>query len=144
MNVWSQWLPKIAEGRGAQRQALIWKGVLRHDDQRITVKVRNVSTTGAMIQSPTPVTVGIEALLELSDSVSIAATVQWADGDQAGLSFHAPFDLALLARSRPIAVQQPWAPPVYLDKAIQAAWERRIRRLSPAQLREEFSEYVSD
>jgi len=144
MNIWSQWLPKIAEGRGAQRQALIWKGVLHHDNQSVTVKVRNVSTTGAMIQSPTPVAVGSGSVLELSDSVTIAATVQWTDGDQAGLSFHGPFDLALLAQSKPIAVQPPWAPPVYLDKAVQAAWEHRIRRLSPAQLRAEFSDYVSD
>src|SRR4029078_11378724 len=77
MNIWSQWLPKIAEGRGAQRQALIWKGVLHHDNQSVTVKVRNVSTTGAIIQSPTPVAVGSESVLELSDSVTIAATVQW-------------------------------------------------------------------
>ena len=144
MNIWSQWMPKIAEGRRAQRQAIIWRGVLHNDGRSTTVKVRNVSTTGAMIQSTTPLEVGSQCLLELSDGVSIAATVQWADGEQAGLGFQAPFDLALLAQSKPIAVQRPWSPPVYLDRAVQAAWERRIRRLSPAELRAEFKEYVSD
>ena len=144
MNIWSQWVPTIAEGRGARRQALIWKGALRHDNRSTAVKVRNVSTTGAMIQSPTPVAVGSELALELSDGVSIPATVKWTAGDQAGLSFHAPFDLALLAQSKPIAVQSAWAPPVYLDSAVQAAWERRLRRLSPAQLRAEFEGYISD
>jgi PilZ domain len=142
MNFWSQWLPIIDEGRGAQRHSLIWKGVLRHDDQSTDVKVRNVSTTGAMVQSPIPVRVGSESQLELSNGVSIPATVQWAVGDQAGLSFHIPFDIALLAKSKPIAVQQPWAPPVYLDRAIQTAWERRVRRLSPAQLREELESFM--
>jgi hypothetical protein len=144
MNFQSQWAPTIEEVRGAQRQALIWRGVLHHKNQTTTVKVRNVSTTGAMIQSPTPVVVGSESLLELSDSVSISATVQWAVGDQAGLSFHAPFDLALLAQSKLVAVQPNWAPPVYLDSAVQAAWERRMRRLSPAQLRAEFEGYIRD
>jgi hypothetical protein len=144
MNIWSQWIPKIGEARGARRQALIWKGILRHDNQSTAVKVRNVSTTGAMIQSPTKIAAGSESLLELSDGVSIPATVQWAVGDQAGLSFHTPFDLAQLGQSKPVAAQPNWSPPAYLDSAIQAAWERRMRRLSPAQLRAEFKGYVND
>src|SRR5437868_2522562 len=102
MNIRSESAPTIKEGRGAQRQALIWKGVLHHDNQSTEVRVRNISTTGAMIESQTPVMVGSQPLLELSDSVSISATVEWTVGDQMGLSFRGPLDLSRLARRPPV------------------------------------------
>ena len=144
MSMWSKIQARVAEGRGAQRQTLIWKGVLHHDNQSTEVRVRNISTTGAMIESQTPVMVGSQPLLELSDSVSISATVEWTVGDQTGLSFHGPLDLSRLARRPPILVQPTWAPPAPLDSAVQAAWERRLRRLTPAQLRAEFEGYITN
>src|SRR5437868_10219083 len=143
MNIQSKSALMIEEERGAQRQTLIWRGVLHHDNQSTQVRVRNISATGAMIESPAPLRVGTEPLLELSDSISVSATVQWTDGDLMGVSFHAPFDLALLVHGRLIATQSNWAPPTYLDSAVQAAWERRLRRLSPARLRDEFKGYIT-
>ena len=143
MNIQSQSASIIEEERGAQRQTLIWKGVLHHDNQSTDVRVRNISTTGAMIESPRPLAVGSEPRLELSPTVSLPVTVEWAIADHAGVSFHSPFDLALLAQARPIVVKPTWSPPAY-DSAVQAAWERRLRRLSPAQLRAEFKGYITD
>ena len=144
MNIQSKSAFAIEEERGAQRQTLIWKGVLQHDNQTTEVRVRNISATGAMIESPTPVRVGTEPLLKLSDTISIRTTVEWTDGNHLGVSFHTQFDLALLIQARPIAIERKWAPPIYLDSAVQAAWERRLRRLSPAQLRDEFKGYIRD
>jgi hypothetical protein len=141
MNAQSKLAPAIEEERRAQRQTLIWKGVLHHDDRSTDVRVRNISTTGAMIESPKPLRVGSVPVLKLSDTVSISATVEWAVGDQLGVSFREPFDLALLAQARPIVTKPTWSPP---DSAIQAAWERRLRRLTPAQLRDEFKGYIRD
>jgi hypothetical protein len=143
MNIPTKFALMMEEGRGAQRQTLIWKGVLRHDNQNHQVRVRNISATGAMIESPAQMRVGTDVVLELSDSISLPATVQWSVGDHLGVSFRSPFDLALLAQTRPIAAQT-WAPPSYLDSAVQAAWERRLRRLSPAQLRDEFKGFIAD
>src|SRR4051794_26785348 len=72
---------KIFEGRVAQRHQLIWKGILRHDDQSTEVRVRNISRSGAMIESRSSVPMAIEVLLELGESVSISATVEWALGN---------------------------------------------------------------
>jgi len=141
MNAQSKLAPTIEEERHAQRQTLIWKGVLHLDNQSADVRVRNISTTGAMIESPMPVRVGGEPVLQLSDTVSISATVEWTVGEHMGVSFHEPFDLTLLAQARPVAARTSWAPP---DSAVQAAWERRLRRLSPAQLRAEFKGYIGD
>jgi hypothetical protein len=132
---------KIEEERRAERQSLIWRGVLHYDNQSSEVRVRNISATGAMIQSPAPFRVGTQLLLKLSETISIQATVEWTSGEHLGVSFQDSFDLALLVQARPIATQSTWAPPSYLDSAIQAAWERRLRRLSPAQLQQELKEY---
>ena len=71
------------------------------------------------------------------------ATVEWTAGEHLGVSFQDPFDLTLLVQTRPAAAQATWAPPAYLDSAVQAAWERRLRRLSAAELRDEFKDYIT-
>jgi hypothetical protein len=95
-----------ADQRRAPRHPLIWSGVLHHDYQSTTVRVRNISSTGAMVESKVPVRVGAEPALELSDKASITCSVAWAVGDQLGLRFDKPFDMTLLATSRP-DVQDP-------------------------------------
>jgi len=75
--------------------------MLHHNFESSAVRIRNISSTGAMIQTDADVRVGSEPLLELSAAVAISATVQWAVGDQVGLSFHAPFDVDLLTHSMP-------------------------------------------
>ena len=97
--------PEPEEHRRARRHPLIWSGVLHHDYQTDRVRVRNISATGAMIESRIPVRVGAEPVLELSDEASISAKVEWAIGDQVGLRFDKPFDLGLLASSHPQLAQ---------------------------------------
>lgn len=89
------------ENRVAPRHPLIWSGKLHHDYESSGVRIRNISETGAMIETEASVDVGSEPLLELSDTVSMSATVEWTVGDQVGLSFHSPFDMRLLASLAP-------------------------------------------
>ena len=117
------------EGRIARRHPLIWTGVLYHDYQTTKVRVRNISATGAMIETQTAVRVGAEPLLELSDSTSVSATVEWAVGDQVGLRFHEHLNLAALGQAKPTVAKSSWSPPPYLDLATkgrskQDHWER--------------------
>src|SRR5258708_7772093 len=103
------------EFRTVPRHPLIWSGVLHHDYQSTPVRIRTISRTGAMIESSAPVRVGAQPLLELSDAASLSATVEWVVGDQAGLSFDAPFDMNLRAESRPSVAPSNWSPPAYLE-----------------------------
>ena len=105
----------INEHRSAPRHPLIWNGTLYHDFQTDAVRVRNISETGAMIETRGQVRVGGEPLLELSPAVSLSATVEWAVGDQVGLRFHSPFDMNLLVESRPVVASTSWTPPAYLE-----------------------------
>jgi hypothetical protein len=128
------------EHRSAPRHPLIWNGALHHDYQSSPVRVRNISSTGAMIETDAAVRVGSEPLLELSEAVSISATVEWAVGDQVGLNFHTPFDMNLLAESRPTVASTDWVPPAYLDPDRQS--DDRWGRLTLCELRQELEGFL--
>ena len=106
--------PAIEEQRREGRHPLIWSGVLHHRDKKMRVRVRNISSTGAMIELSEPVLVGGQAILELGDDGFIPATVAWLVGDQVGLRFRTKFDMAQLARSRPEVAAAKWVAPDYL------------------------------
>jgi hypothetical protein len=130
------------ENRAAPRHPLIWSGKLHHNYQSSSVRIRNISETGAMIETDASVGVGSEPLLELCDTVSISATVEWAVGDQVGLRFHSPFDMRLLAESRPAVVTSEWAPPPYLGSDKSGSGEDRWNRLTLSQLRQELEGFL--
>jgi hypothetical protein len=129
------------EQRTAPRHPLIWNGTLYHDFQTTPVRIRNISSSGAMIETDAAVRVGSQPLLELTEATSLSATVEWAVGDQVGLSFHTPFDMNMLAESTPSVVKDKWAPPAYLDPDAEsegAKWDR----LSLYQLQQELEGYL--
>jgi hypothetical protein len=128
------------EHRAGQRHPLIWNGTLHHDYQSDPVRIRNISTTGAMIETTATVSVGSEPLLELTDAVAVSATIEWARGDQVGLRFHSPFDMDLLADSRPSVAAVEWTPPDYLQEG--SGQEDRWGRLTVAELRRELEGFL--
>jgi hypothetical protein len=131
------------EHRRAARHPLIWTGVLHHDYQSTPVRVRNISSTGARIETATPVRVGTQPLLELTDAASVSVTVEWAVGDQVGLSFHSPFDMSLLVDSRPTVATPSWTPPPYLGKAASdAESNEHWGRLTLYELRQELEGFL--
>lgn len=129
--------------RSANRHPLIWSGVLHHDYQSSAVRVRNISATGAMIETRSPVRVGAEPLLELGDAISLSATVEWVVGDQVGVRFHSLFDMSQLGRARPDVTPTHWVRPAYLDKvAADSAWDPRWQRLSVGELKNELEGFL--
>jgi hypothetical protein len=133
-----------SEQRIARRHPLIWTGVLHHDYQSSPIRVRNISTTGAMIECSTPVRVGTEPLLELSDALSVSGTVAWAVGDQVGFAFHSPFDMAQLAESLPDVAPSEWIRPTYLDSGTdpESPWDPRWNRMSVGELRQHLEGFM--
>jgi PilZ domain-containing protein len=131
------------EHRCAARHPLIWTGVLHHDYQSTPVRVRNISSTGAMIETATPVRIGTQPLLELTDAASLSVTVEWVVGDQVGVSFHSPFDMNLLVESRPTVAATSWTPPQYLGKAgADAESDEHWGRLTLYELRQELEGFL--
>lgn len=107
--------PSAAELRKGARHPLIWSGILHHDFESHPVRLRNISSTGAMIECPVTLRVGSEPLLELGGGVELPSTVTWAVGDAAGLHFANEFDLSQLAKSRPDVAAAQWERPSYLE-----------------------------
>lgn len=126
------------EHRTAPRHPLIWKGTLHHDFQSDTVRIRNISASGAMVETSARVRVGCEPLLDLGGDVSMSATVEWAVGDQLGLRFHAPFDLNRLSSARPTVAPKAWQPPAYMKTGKEDRWGR----LNLSELREELEGFL--
>lgn len=131
------------ENRVAKRHPLIWSGLLHHDYQTTKVRVRNLSRTGAMIESPDAVRVGSEPLLELSDGLSLSATVLWAVGDQVGVQFHSPLEMSALAGTKPGVASFNWSPPTYLNMVEKAdADGSHWNRLSLIELSKELEGFL--
>lgn len=132
------------EGRRAKRHPLIWSGTLHCNHSSTPVRVRNISATGAMVQSAQDVHVGSEAVLELSEGVSVNATVGWAVGDQVGLRFNSAFDVTQLARSAPKVAPTSWVRPAYLDqsKAPASPWDPKWQRLTLKEMNQELEGFL--
>lgn len=126
------------EQRNRGRHPLIWSGQIHHDFQSTPVRLRNISETGAMIECNAPLHVGAEPLLEIGE-VSIFASVVWIVGDSAGLRFHQPFDLALLARAKPDVAPSRWERPSYLNAGTtsDSPWAEEWGRMSVTELKQE-------
>lgn len=118
-------LPEIVQ-RQADRHPLVWNGVIYydefHDFDAEPVRLRNISETGALVQSGNPLPEGARVYLDMKAAGRPAATVKWTRGDQSGLQFDEPFDIQQLAYAAPeiasaksspaaeFGTQEPWAP----------------------------------
>ena len=87
--------------RAAQRHPLIWSGeiLFNHDSER--VRLRNISESGALVESASSFPVGAEVLLDLGKAGQHFAKVSWAHGDQIGIKFERTFDITILSKSKP-------------------------------------------
>jgi len=137
--------PDFDEQRDGRRHPLIWSGLIHHDFQSTPIRLRNISSTGAMIECSIPLRVGAEPLLELGDQVQIPTSVAWVFGDTAGLRFASEFDLSNLARARPELASVKWDRPSYLQPGVAAAdspWDEQWDRMSLGELRQSLEGYM--
>lgn len=128
--------------RAAERHPLIWNGLLFHDYECDVVRIRNISTTGALVQCPVHLPQAATVFLDLDEAGRHEATVSWCRGDQAGLAFASPFDIHALSDARPDVAPAAWAKPDYLDQADgeTTPWDDRWRRQTLAQLRQSLAD----
>ena len=133
-----------ADVRSGFRHPLIWSGELVYRQQRRKVRLRNVSTGGALVEGPVSPRVGSEVLLDLGPAGLLTATVRWAAGDCAGLEFDHLFDLASLARSKPRLVPATWLRPAYLEKVVPetSGWDEGWNRASLGEVREQLEGFL--
>jgi hypothetical protein len=136
--------PEDAENhRAAARHPLIWSADLHYDYDTSRVRIRNISSTGAMIETKTPVRVGAEPMLQVGE-LTLSATVVWAVGDQVGLHFWSDFDMDQLAQVRPNVTPATWSVPSHIKKSVNedSPWDPRWNRMGLKQLQRELEGFL--
>lgn len=126
-----------AQRRSDLRHPLIWSGQILFEFEETTVRLRNISEHGAMVECARAFPDGAEVMLDLGDAGQHFAIISWSVGDQLGLRFQQPFDIACLARSKPEVAQQRWLRPNYLNPAqdMDSPWAEPWHRLTLPELR---------
>ena len=136
--------PGESEHRLDKRHPLIWNGVLHCGHRKHPVRLRNISTGGALVDVECDYVAGAEVLLDIGDAGNLAATVSWSRGGQAGLRFAKPFDLAALAKARPEVTPHHWVKPSFLDKPQEddSPWHSNWSRSSISEIRSELEGFL--
>ena len=99
-------LTAVARGpRSARvpRQTMLRKVVLDHDGELYNGTIRNISSTGALIEGLWNVPDGTSFQVRLSDRHAIAAVSRWCDGDRMGVEFASPLQRDGAGRIRIVA-----------------------------------------
>ena len=117
--------------RDQKRHPLIWKGEIHFAHDSNPVRLRNVSAGGALIDVAVDYPLGAEVMLDLGGAGQFFAFVQWICGDQAGLRFTRPFDIACLANARPDVTPHSWTAPSFLSSTDAEEELGLARKLEP-------------
>ena len=139
----------VNEPTGEQRRAelrhpLIWWGEIHYNHDTTRVRLRNISEQGALVDSDVSFASDTEVLLDLGAAGQHFATVTWSRGDQVGLRFASPFNIALLAKVKPEVATHQWARPAYLKSGRQteADWANGWQSTPLADLRQDLEGYL--
>jgi len=104
----------FAYGR-APRHRLMRRAVTCIDGETVEVKLRNISSMGALVDCPLAVAPGIELVIDIVGIGPVQGVVRWAQPGKFGVQFSDQFDLGRLAakkQKRQDSVMVPW----YLDR----------------------------
>jgi hypothetical protein len=137
--------PSIAVKQGrAPRHGLMLMAELHTRYGSMSVKLRNISADGVMLEAPNDLDPWSDVVLEIPGA-AIPGRVRWCRSRQVGISFDSPFDLDLLT---PSAARDPspeaanreaksdYVKPDYLRTEMDAdsPWAARRERLTPDDL----------
>jgi EAL domain-containing protein (putative c-di-GMP-specific phosphodiesterase class I) len=104
-----------AEGFACSREPrhrLMRRAVASIDGEAVEVKLRNISSMGALVECPVAVSPGSELVIDIVGVAPVRATVRWAQADKFGVQFAQEFDLTRLAprkeKKNDVTMLQPW------------------------------------
>lgn len=86
-----------------ERHGLTWTGTLYWTFEAYSVRLRNISADGAMLEGDCTVAPGEKVRLSLAEAGTVTGEVRWCQGGQVGISFDEKYDLKQLANSKPSA-----------------------------------------
>ncbi|HEX2623954.1 MAG TPA: EAL domain-containing protein, partial [Sphingomicrobium sp.] len=96
----------------APRQRLMRRAIASIDGQATEIRLRNISSMGALVECDAVVTPGETMTLDIVGVGPVLAVVRWAQAGKFGLQFTEQFDLGRLApkteRREPVTMMTPW------------------------------------
>jgi hypothetical protein len=94
------------------RHRLMRRAVARIDDEIVELKLRNISSMGALAECNIPVAPGTALTIDIVGVGPVSGTVRWAHTGQFGVQFGEQFDLGRLApkkqRANEVTMLRPW------------------------------------
>ena len=98
------------------RHLLMRRAVTCIDGQMIEVKLRNISSMGALVECPNAISPGTELAIDIVGVGPVRGVVRWAQSGKFGVQFSHQFDLASLAPKKEklneVTMLRPW----YVDQ----------------------------
>ena len=118
------------------RQRFIMRGELHWQLGTLPVKLRNISSEGAMLEASQDLSPETDVVLDIAGAAAIPARVKWCRGGQIGIGFDSPFDLGTLAREESHVSHSDALKPDYLKTETDpdSPWAARWDRLKPEDL----------
>jgi predicted signal transduction protein with EAL and GGDEF domain len=113
-----------ADGFACSREArhrLMRRAVASIDGEAVEVKLRNISSMGALVECPIAVSPGSELTIDIVGVAPIRGIVRWAQSGKFGIQFGHQFDLTRLApkkeKANDVTMLRPW----YIDAQREAS-----------------------
>jgi diguanylate cyclase (GGDEF)-like protein len=103
------------------RHRLMRRAIAGIDDEMVEVKVRNISSMGALVDCPIAVTPGDLLTLDIVGVGPVRGIVKWAHAGRFGLQFGEHFELARLAPKRERRDEGNMLRPWYVDRRTGSA-----------------------
>jgi hypothetical protein len=116
----------------APRHSLIRRASLRWDNGSIEVRLRNISTGGALLECIRGLPPGTAIALDLHGCGELVAEVRWSESGRMGIRFAQQFDLGRLSNAKKVGPQSSMLRPDYLSGAgtpAASSWTAPKRRL---------------
>src|SRR4029079_3731542 len=98
------------------RHRLMRRAITCIDDETLEVKLRNISSMGALVDCPVPVAPGFQLNIDIVGVGPIQGVVRWAQSSKFGIQFGEEFDLARLAPKKERRTEPTMLRPWYVDR----------------------------
>jgi diguanylate cyclase (GGDEF)-like protein len=98
------------------RHRLMRRAVTSIDDETLEVRLRNISSMGALVECDIPVTPGDELTMDIIGVGPVRGIVRWAQAGKFGVRFDHTFDLGRLSAKRDKANEVTMLRPWYVER----------------------------
>ncbi|GAA4715103.1 EAL domain-containing protein [Sphingomonas lutea] len=98
------------------RHRLMRRAITAIDEEVLEIKLRNISSMGALAECPIPVAPGDHLVIDIVGVGPVRAVVRWSQSGMFGVQFHETFDLTRLAPKKAKGNQAKMLIPWYVER----------------------------